>query len=164
MKTRPVMVRVDEAEAAIAAAGEAMRAGAGADRDAARTVVPDPDFVEHEARVAAMAAAGPGGVGVMVGDVPPFQIEGDGFRTPPWAVPIELPAIRPWSKLGDDQLVTMLRGKVAGFEAQLAALGERRAALLREIDAVQAESLDVEVKADALRRTIEVFEDGEGAR
>lgn len=153
---------VEEFERAIKAAGEAMREE--------RTVVPDPDFMEHEARVAAMTPAAaletvvrhyplPGGGTAIVQASPAidfhFDARGPFIRGNVTAVSDE---IRPWSKLEDGDFVAMTRGKLAGLEAELAELDAARQALLADVAKVQAQSLEAEQKAAALRRTIEIFE------
>jgi hypothetical protein len=88
----------------------------------------------------AVAAIEAAGAGLRAGDWPPAEV------------------IRPWSKVPDGDFVVIARGKLAGIEAGLVALEARRQALLAEVAQVQADSLEAEQKADALRRTIEIFD------
>jgi transcriptional regulator with XRE-family HTH domain len=124
------------------------------------TRVPDPDFVEHERAEAArvlLALDGKSPDFVIVEEIDAaeaaIEAAGAALRTETWRPD----PVRPWSKLEDRDLVGILRGKLAGLKAEAAALDARRAELLAEVAKVQADSLDVEVRATALRVAIEAF-------
>ncbi len=57
----------------------------------------------------------------------------------------------------DSELLVVLRGKASAIEAQLAAADARREALFAELAQLQAESLELQQRQDALQRAIEIF-------
>ena len=74
----------------------------------------------------------------------------------------EVPGLPSWAGIPDDQLLTILRGKAAGLEAELAALDAEEAELRRRLAALSGRGEAIDTKLVLLRQAIAAFEE-EGA-
>jgi hypothetical protein len=123
-----------------------------AEPEPAPAPAPEPE-PETEQRPASPHAGG----GVQAGaPCPPCGAPADPSEPAPWA---GLPDVTPWSGLPDGDLLKILRGKLAGVQAEIAALEARENLLRNELAGLNGHGVELEVRVNALLAAIAAFEE-----